>query len=264
MYKPLSRPSVKSTAPNWCCYAAVLCVTLTHTNKLARIERFTVARANIVFLGCNYNDKRIKAQFDNLKRRLEADTALSCVVIDKRSKKPARDLWQDIKGHIEDSAACLFDLTGFRPNVVLELGYALSIKAEDQIFITFRKRKSQGKAPQWLLSDIGHLNRHEYISMTELEQFMRDQLARIPFSEGLAGFSQDCEATNAAEKYRTFGVKVLQAIRDKGPQSEQQIQRTLVGSACRLQRMLSMLKKHKLIGRPPGRNGKFAIPALPV
>lgn len=219
-----------------------------------------MAKANIVFLGCNYNDKRIKAQFDNLKKRIEADTALSCIVIDKRSKKPARDLWQDIKQHIEESAACLFDLTGFRPNVVLELGYALSIKAEDQIFITFRKRKSRGKAPLWLLSDIGHLNRHEYISMTELESFMRDQLTQLSFSENLNEFQQGCEATNAVEKYQKHGLAVLQAIRDKGPQSEQQIQRILAGSACRLQRMVTLLKKHKLIKRPPGPNGKYAIP----
>ena len=221
-----------------------------------------MAKSNIVFLGCNYNDKRIKAQFDNLKKRIEADTALQCIVIDKRSKKPARDLWQDIKQHIEEAAACFFDLTGFRPNVVLELGYALSIKAEDQIFITFRKRKTKGKAPVWLLSDIGHLNRHEYISMTELEDFMREQLAQLPFAESLKEYQQDCEATNAAEKYQKHGLLVLQAIRDKGPQSEQQIQRILAGSACRQKRMVALLKKRKLIKRPPGPNGKYAIPEV--
>src|SRR5689334_8442735 len=116
-----------------------------------------MATSNVVFFGCNYNDKKIKAQFDSLKKRIEADTALSCIVIDKRGGKSARDLWKDIQDYIANSAATVFDVTGFRPNVVLELGYALSIKSEDQIFITFRKRKSKGKAPLWLLSDIGHL-----------------------------------------------------------------------------------------------------------
>ncbi len=51
-----------------------------------------MAHSNTVFFGCNYNDKKIKAQFDSLKRRIEHDTALSCVVIDKRGHKPARDL----------------------------------------------------------------------------------------------------------------------------------------------------------------------------
>ena len=99
-----------------------------------------MATSNVVFFGCNYNDKKIKAQFDSLKRRIETDTPLTCIVIDKRSGKSARDLWRDIRSHIEDSAACLFDVTGFRPNVVLELGYALSVKSEDEIFITALRR----------------------------------------------------------------------------------------------------------------------------
>lgn len=222
-----------------------------------------MARSNIVFFGCNYNDKKIKAQFDSLKKRIEKDTALACIVIDKRSGKPARDLWQDIKGHIEESAACVFDVTGFRPNVVLELGYALSIKAEDQTFITFRKRKSKGRAPTWLLSDIGHLNRHEYINVPALEAFVREQLDLIPFAKGIREFQKDCESTNAVEKYQQYGISLLQAIRDEGPKSEQQLQRLLSGSACRSKRMLSLLKKHRLISRPRGRNGKYTIPELP-
>lgn len=219
-----------------------------------------MARANTVFFGCNYNDKKIKAQFDSLKKRLEADTPLSCIVIDKRSKKPAKDIWQDIKGHIEGAAACLFDTTGFRPNVVLELGYALSIKAEDQIFVTFRKRKNQGKVPQWLLSDIGHLNRHEYIAMADLENFMRDQLALIPYMQGVTDFTHACQTAAISDKYSTYGLKTLQVMRDKGPQSQQQIRALLKGSNCRLDTLLKELKKHKLIVRAKGPNGKYSIP----
>lgn len=221
-----------------------------------------MSKANIVFLGCNYNDQRVKEQFDNLKKRIEADTALSCTVIDKRSRKPARDIWHDIKQHIEESSACFFDLTGFRPNVVLELGYALSIKAEDQIFITFRKRKTKGKIPAWLLSDIAHLNRHEYISMSELESFMRDQLTKLPFSENVKTFEENCHSTGAVEKYQRFGLMVLQNIRDKGPQSEQQIQRIIAGTSCRAATMVKLLKNSNLIKRPRGPNGKYYIPDL--
>jgi hypothetical protein len=221
-----------------------------------------VARSHVVFLGCNYNDKKIKAQFDSLKKRIENDTPLSCVVIDKRSGKAARDLWQDIKAHIEESAACVFDLTGFRPNVVLELGYALSIKSEDQIFITFRKRKSHGKKPQWLLSDIGHLNRHEYVNVPALETFVREQLGLLPFSRAMAAYETDCQATNAVTKYQQYGKVVLQSVRDGGPKSEQQIQSLIAGSSCRSKRMLSLLKKNKLLRRTRGRHGKFSIPDL--
>ena len=221
-----------------------------------------MARSNVIFFGCNYNDKKIKTQFDSLKKRIEASTALSCVVIDKRSRKAARDLWQDIKLHIEDSAACVFDLTGFRPNVVFELGYALSIKAEDQIFITFRKRKTKGKAPTWLLSDIGHLDRHEYVNVPALETFIRDQLELLLFSRNVIAFLSGCNSTNAAEKYQQLGLSCPQLIRDEGPKSEQQLTASMRGSACRPSRMLAMLKKHQLIRRPRGKNGKFAVPEL--
>lgn len=216
--------------------------------------------SHIVFFGCNYNDMKIKAQFDSLKRRIEADTPLSCILLDKRSGKQASDLWKDIKIAIEQSAACMFDLTGFRPNVVLELGYALSIKSEDQIFITFRKRKSSGTVPIWLLSDIGHLQRFEYVNVPALEKFVREQLALISFSTCLKQFEIDCNSTNAADKYREFGLKVIQHIRDDGPRSEQQLQTVIAGSSCRWKKMESLLKRNKVLYRPRGRNGKYSIP----
>lgn len=218
--------------------------------------------SNVIFLGCNYNDQKIKAQFDSLKRRIEADTPLSCIVIDKRSGKPARDLWQDIKSAIEQSAACVFDVTGFRPNVVLELGYALSIKSEDQVFITFRKRKSKGKIPAWLLSDIGHLQRHEYVNVSELEKFVREQLTLIPFGVGFEKFKTNCTETNAADKYREFGLKILQHVRDEGSRSEQQLQSVMAGSACRWKKMAALLKRNNLLLRNRGKNGKYSIPVL--
>lgn len=219
-----------------------------------------MATSNTVFFGCNYNDKKIKAQFDSLKKRIEADTPLACVVIDKRAGKSARDIWRDIRTHIADSAACVFDVTGFRPNVVLELGYALSIKAEDQIFITFRKRKSKGKIPTWLLSDISHLQRHDYINVPALESFVREQLALIPYSKGLEQFNAACNQTNAADKYRQTGLKILQAVRDTGPRSKKQIQTVMAGSACRYTRMTRLLTRNRLVRRAVGRHGRFSIP----
>jgi hypothetical protein len=221
-----------------------------------------MSKSNVVFLGCNYNDKKIKAQFDSLKRRIEVDTPLTCIVLDKRSGKPARDLWQDIKDAIEQSAACIFDVTGFRPNVVLELGYALSIKSVNQVFITFRKRKSKGKAPAWLLSDISHLQRHEYVNVATLEKYVRGQLALIPFSSDLAKFMIECDSTNAADKYRECGLKVLQNVRDEGPRSRQQLQAVMSGSACRWSKMELLLRKNKLLSRNRGQHGKYLIPNL--
>ena len=219
---------------------------------------------NQIFLGCNYNDKKIKSQIDNLKIRLEKDTPLSCVIIDKRGGKSARDLWRDIKDHIEQSAACVFDLTGFRPNVVLELGYALSIKSEQQVFITFRKRKSKGRVPKWLLSDISHLQRFDYISIHDLESHVRDQLAKIPYSSKLDAFAEACKKTNAEAKYRQLGLLVLQKLRDEGNKSDQQLKSMIVGSACRVTQLTRLLKKERLVVRSRGRNGKYSLPISEV
>jgi hypothetical protein len=215
--------------------------------------------ANTVFLGCNYNDKKIKRQFDALKTKIEKDTPLSCVIIDKRQGKSARDLWKDIRDHIEESAATIFDVTGFRPNVVLELGYALSIKSEDRIFITFRKRKSHGQTPKWLLTDISHLQRHDYISIATLDKHIREQLQGTPYLKGYQEFIKDCGTTNAADKYKESVLKILLAVRDEGPKSDQQIRGLMAGSACRFSQMTRLLKKHGLIVRARGK-GKFTIP----
>ena len=216
--------------------------------------------ANSIFLGCNYNDKKIKTQFDNLKKRIEKDTPLLCIIIDKRSRKPASDLWKDIKIFIEQASSCVFDLTGFRPNVVLELGYALSIKEEDQIFITFRKRKSKGKTPNWLLSDISHLHRRDYIQIKELEEHIREQLALTPYYKQFESFSKKCKETNAEEKYKQSGLRIIQKIRDDGPKTEGQIKKIIAGTACRYNKMIQLLKSEKLVIRPKGRNGKYEIP----
>lgn len=214
---------------------------------------------NVIFLGCNYNDKKIKNQFDNLKRRLEDTTPLSCVIVDKRKGKAAKDIWKDIKILIEQSSACVFDLTGFRPNVVLELGYALSIKAEGKIFITFRKRKSKGKVPQWLLTDISHLNRQEYIHIRDLEDYIRNQLNGTPYMKDYEGFKNDSEQTNAPDRYQTKGLEVIQSIRDEGPKSDQQVKDIMAGTACRFNKMKELLVKNNLLIRGKG-HGKFNIP----
>ncbi len=216
--------------------------------------------ANTVFFGCNYNDKKIKSQFDALKVRIEKDTPLSCVIIDKRVGKAARDMWKDIRLHIEEASATVFDVTGFRPNVVLELGYALSIKSEDKVFITFRRRKNRGQQPKWLLSDISHLTRYEYISIPDLDKHVRQQLDNTPYLKGYTAFLKECESTNAVDKYKEFGLKVITLLRDNGSQTDQQIRDIMAGSACRFLQMTRMLKKHNLVVRTRGKHGKYSIP----
>jgi hypothetical protein len=218
-----------------------------------------IERSNVIFLGCNYNDKKIKSQFDNLKKRIESSTPLSCVIVDKRKGVAAKDIWKDIKTLIEQSSACVFDVTAFRPNVVLELGYALSIKAEEQLFITFRNRKTKGKIPQWLLSDISHLNRKNYVHIDDLERHIRAQLAIVPYMTRFNDFLDRCKGTSVPERYRAKGLEIIQSIRDGGAKSDAQVKQIMAGTACRFPKMKQLLIRTKLLVRGKG-YGKFNIP----
>lgn len=221
------------------------------------IQSFNII--NRIFIGCNYNDKAIKKQFDSLKQNIEKDTAWHLVIIDKRAKKHAADIWNDIKIEISACSACFFDVTAFRPNVVLELGYSFSNKNDDQIFITFRARKNQGMSPNWLLSDIGHLRRLHYKNLTDLEKIVREQIKRLPFEQFLQDFYSKCDKTSASAKYKEYGVKVLQAIRDEGEKTDTQIRALLFGSNCHLKKMVQLLKSSRLLKRGQGRNAKWSL-----
>jgi nucleoside 2-deoxyribosyltransferase len=214
-----------------------------------------------VFFGCNYNDKRIKGQFDLLKVRLEQRFPVECVVVDKRAGKAARDLWRDIRTEIDSCGLVFFDVTAFRPNVVLELGYALALKDESNIFITFRKRKSKGKVPGWLMSDISHLNRFEYTTVDQLDSFVEEQLGQADWMRRMREFNRNCEEkTTAPEKYKTEGLKVVQTIRDSGPRTADQIDGLVRGSAVRRETLTQLLRGAKLVKRTPGRPGRFYLP----
>ena len=226
-----------------------------------RTRRRIVASIRRIFFGCNYNDKRIKSQFDALKDRLEKRFPIQCVVIDKRKNKPAQDIWKDIKDEIDQCGLVFFDVTAFRPNVVLELGYALALKAESQVYITFRKRKSKGKQPSWLLSDISHLNRFEYTTVAKLDEFVEEQLRGSEWMQRVSDYERRCESqTNAPEKYKAEGLKVLHLLRDEGPKTAEQIREITRGSAIRQERLRHLLTTTRVARRTRGQPGRFYLP----
>ena len=215
---------------------------------------------NTVFLGFNYNDKSIKTQFDKIRQKVQADTPIQCVIIDKRANKAAKDLWVDIQNEIANAALCVFDVSAFRPNVVLELGLALALKNNDQILLTFRTRKSSSKPPTWLLSDISHLQRYHYGMISQLESQVRQQIESSPYMKCLKDFRDRCTSQTAApDKYVTNGLTVLKAIRDEGSKTDAQIKGLLQGSACRPTKMLQMLKATGLLHRQKGPYGRYYI-----
>lgn len=215
-----------------------------------------------VFFGCNYNDQSIKSQFDALKTRLERKFPIDCVVIDKRRNKAAQDIWNDIQEELWRCEALFFDVTAFRPNVVLELGYALAVwEGQPDIFITWRRRRTGGALPTWLLSDVSHLQRFEYTTVKGLDDFVESQLLAMDWLTRFTRFNDQlcAQSTTAADKYRTEGLRVLLKLRDDGPQTVNQIEQLIQGSAVRRETLTNWLREAHLIKRKQGRNSRFYL-----
>jgi len=216
---------------------------------------------NRVFFGCNYNDRRIKGQFDQLKVTLEREYPLDCIIVDKVASQPARDFWQAIVDGVEGAAACFFDVTAFRSNVVLELGYALAArKGDDEVFITWCNRKKKGgKDPAWALSDITHLRRHEYKNVAQLRTAVEGQLATIPFMKDIANFREVCKGTSDPDNYYDRGLAIMREMRDHGQLTKTSIDQLLHGSPCNRDILLRCLQDSGLVRRNRGRFGRYYL-----
>lgn len=233
-------------------------------NPVTKFKKYRMLRnSNLIFLGCNYSNKKVKVHFDALKEKWEKEWPVRVVLIDKEKAKGTRDLWNEINQKIENASLAIFDVSAFRPNVVLELGYALAIKDEESIVITFdeRKKGKEGKKPEWLLSDISHRHRVTYKELTYLDQQLEAHLSKVPskerFEELKHFFSQD--HSTAAEKYIAASLQVLKKLRDEGNKSDQQIGKLIQGQSLRIKTLLSALKKHKLAKRTQGPNGRWYL-----
>lgn len=84
--------------------------------------------ANTIFLACNFKNKRVKGHFDGLKQKWENNLPVREYLSDQVKGGGARDLWKDITQTIEESNPAIFDVTSFRSNVILELGFSLALK----------------------------------------------------------------------------------------------------------------------------------------
>lgn len=203
-----------------------------------------------VFFGCNYNDKRIKSRFDHLKAKLEAKYPIECIIIDKQRKRPAKDIWREIREAIEASSILVFDVSGFRPNVVVELGYALAKKNEDQLLVTVDERKKKGKKKStWLLSDIGHLYTKHYKLARDLERYVLQQIKRSTYFVKLKEFKRLSKKKFNKEHSKIIkcGNKIMRVIRDEGAKSHYLLKSIAEKEECRLGSVLSLLRKENLL-----------------
>ena len=163
-----------------------------------------MSKSNQVFLGCNYSNQKVKNHFDRMKVDLEKKWPLRVVLIDKQKGIGASEIWKRVRDAIEESALCIFDVSANRPNVILELGYALAIKDTKNIVITVDKMKprKQRKAPAWLLTDIAHLDRGEYKQLKQLDKIIEENLERVPAMQRFNEFLEEVMRDTAAGKIR--------------------------------------------------------------
>lgn len=219
-----------------------------------------MTKKNLIFLACNYSNKKVKSHFNKIKSKLEKAWPIRVVLIDKERGKGSRDIWKEIQQAIDDSALSIFDVSAFRPNVVLELGYALSIKDPENILITYDERKPRNqKSSPWLLSDIGHLHQSRYKTLEQLDKKINENLSKVPSIQEFKEFSAAANKTNAGKKYIAQGKNVLLNLRDSGMHSDQKIEGLIKGSGLDSRRLMGLLKKHKLAHRHRGSNGRWYL-----
>ena len=215
-------------------------------------------KSNLVFLGCNYSNQKVKKHFDQLKIHWEKQFPIRVVIIDKQRGKGARDIWDEIKTAIKESSLSIFDVSAFKPNVVLELGYALAEKNVEEIAVTFDERKIKNKKPEWSLSDISHLNQLRYKELPALDQKLEEEIDKVPaMKRWRALVNETSRAPNSAQKYQDVCLQILQYLRDKGPMTPQQLEDAGQGTNVRSEKIHRLLKDHKLAKRTRGR-GKGA------
>lgn len=217
-------------------------------------------KRNLIFLGCNYSNKKVKKHFENLKKTLESRFPVSVVLIDKEKAKGARDLWMEIKESITESALAIFDVSAFRPNVVLELGYALAEGDYEKVLITFDERQPRGgKKPEWMLSDISHLNRIPYKTLGQMDQKIEENLSKVPSVasyRSLCGEAQKC--TTAPDKYSQAALTVLKVLRDHGPLTDTQVDDLCKGTSVRRDTLKRLLRDHRLADTRPD-DGQWSL-----
>jgi len=224
----------------------------------------TFSKTNVIFLGCNYSNKKVKGHFDALKTKWEREWPVRVVLIDKEKAKGSRDLWREISEAIQSASLVIFDVSAFRPNVVLELGFALALKHEEDIIISFdeRKKKKAGKKPEWLLSDISHRNRINYKSLSQLDKYLEENLTKVPAIKHFMELKATAEdETSIPEKYADVALKALHTLRDSDnvTMSDDQLASLTKGTNVRIETLKRILKKHKLAKRYQGPNGRWYL-----
>lgn len=220
--------------------------------------------ANTIFLACNFVNKRVKRHFDGLKKIWGKILPVRVYLSDKVQGGGARDLWNDITQTIGEANLLIFDVTSFRPNVTLELGFSLALKRTDQIIICRDLTPSGKKSSnheKWQLSDIPHLYRIEYRNFNTLDEQLLQHVERMApvrkFYELVKEIERQHDLSNNI--YISEALAALRELRDNGPIRRKKFRARLINRGVEAKTLEKLLMYFELAKPESGRNGFWKL-----
>lgn len=221
--------------------------------------------ANTVFLACNFQNKRVKRHFDGLKETWENTLPVRVYLSDRVRGEGARDLWNDITQAMREANLAIFDVTSFRPNVILELGFSLALKRPKQVIIC-RDLTPSGKRStrqdDWALSDIPHLYRIEYEAFDDLDRQLLQHLERMAPVRNFYRFVREIERqkkTLSPKLYIGEALEMLKELRDNGAMRRREFTSRLNDRGVRANVLGALLRRFELARPEPGRTGYWKL-----
>lgn len=223
-----------------------------------------MAKMHQVFVGCPFA-RAIRANYDRLKRDLEAETPLHVVLADTAAISSTDYLLENITSLIRESAGCIFDVTGGNPNVSLEVGIAHAVPAEFILALSTRRSRRRvpaqsGQIPnpdvRPIISDLQGRNRIEYKTYKALkDQIMRRFSPKIPYLTRWHEFKlrSACLVEHA--------IKVFGQLRQSGRTLRPRVIAQLEGTGIDPDTLLRDLSNARLLVVKRGRQGGIYYPS---
>ena len=220
--------------------------------------------ANTIFLACNFANKRVKRHFDGLKKKWENILAVRVYLSDKVQGGGARDLWNDITQTMMEANLAIFDVTSFRPNVILELGFSLARKRANQIIICrdlTPSGKKSVKQEKWQLSDIPHLYRIEYKNFNILDKQLLQHVERMAPVKNFYDLVKEIERQHSLSNKLYIGeaLEALKELRDNGPIRRKKFRSRLNNRRVDAKTLEDLLRRFELAKPESGRNGFWKL-----
>ena len=135
---------------------------------------------NKIFIGVPW--ARIRPKYEEAVKALCDEYPADCVIMGRNTEQEAKELWDLICRHIEESASAIFDATGSNPNVALEFGYAKGVGKRCVLARNERKPREGGRTNAWsIMSDLAGTVRAPWKTVKGLRKILADEFRQNPY-----------------------------------------------------------------------------------